>query len=326
MNLVVVYSSDDNYAQHTGVSIVSLLDNNKHFTSIRIYVIDNEISECNKTKLRNIIRFYKREIIFIDFNTYKSILKLNMEWEISISSYARLFISSMLPDNIDKVLYFDCDTIIVNKLDELWSLNIDNYYIAAVQDTISNSVKSSIGLTKKYKYINAGMLLINLKLWREENIQEEFMKFIDKHNGNVIHHDQGVLNGVLHSNIKIISPKFNLMSIYYMMKRSDIIEYYNIEDEFYSEKEIIEAINSVVYIHFTPSFTTRPWVKKCKHPRKKEYFKYMELSPWKDYKVIKDNSEIKIKFINYLYSNLPFKLANKINEIILKILKGVKNG
>ena len=43
MNLVVVYSSDDNYARHTGVSIVSLLDNNKHFDDIHIYVIDNKI-------------------------------------------------------------------------------------------------------------------------------------------------------------------------------------------------------------------------------------------------------------------------------------------
>ena len=39
MNLVVVYSSDNNYAQHTGVSIASLLDNNKHFKAIHIYVL-----------------------------------------------------------------------------------------------------------------------------------------------------------------------------------------------------------------------------------------------------------------------------------------------
>jgi len=321
MDLVVVYSSDDNYAQHTGVSIVSLLENNKHFNSIHIYIIDNEISEANKNKLRDLIKAYKRNITFIDFDRYKNVLNLNMEWKISISSYARLFISSMLPDNIDKVLYFDCDTIIVNRLDELWNLNIDNYYIAAVQDTVSNKVKNAVGVSNEYRYINAGMLLINLRRWREENIQEEFMKFIDKYNGNVIHHDQGVLNGVLYNGVKIISPKFNLMTIYYMMKRKEIIEYYNIEGEFYSENEISEAINNVIYIHFTPGFTTRPWIAKCKHPRKKEYFKYIELSPWNSYKAIKDNSKISIKFINYLYTNLPFKVANKINKLILKKTK-----
>ena len=65
MRLVVVYSSDNNYVQHTGVSILSLLDNNRHFKDISIYVIDNEISKDNKEKLVEICRSYKRKIIFI---------------------------------------------------------------------------------------------------------------------------------------------------------------------------------------------------------------------------------------------------------------------
>ena len=91
MDLVVVYSSDNNYAQHTGVSILSLLEENKHFDSIEVYVIDNQISKENKLKLTKLIHEYNRRIIFIDFNKYKNMLKLNMQWNISISAYARLF-------------------------------------------------------------------------------------------------------------------------------------------------------------------------------------------------------------------------------------------
>ena len=204
MNLVVVYSSDNNYAQHTGVSIASLLDNNKHFKAIHIYVIDNEISKDNKDRLINIITEYGREISFIDFNKYKSMLKLNMKWNISISSYARLFISSMLPNNVDKVLYFDCGTVIVSNIDELWNTDMNDYYVAGVADTVSSSTKLAVGIDHHGKYINAGMLLINLKKWRENKIQERFIKFIDKYNGSVTHHDQGVINGVLHKNLKIL--------------------------------------------------------------------------------------------------------------------------
>lgn len=141
MKLVVVYSSDNNYSQHTGVSIVSLLDNNKHFDDIHIYVIDNEISKDNKEKLNNIIKCYKRKITFINFNEYKCMLKLNMQWDISLSSYARLFISSMLPEEFDKVLYFDCDTVIVDKVDELWNTDMSEYYVAGVADTVSSTIK-----------------------------------------------------------------------------------------------------------------------------------------------------------------------------------------
>ena len=126
---------------------------------------------------------YDRKVEYIDFSKYKNQLKLNMEWDISLSSYARLFLSSMLPKNVEKVLYYDCDTIVVNKLDEIWNIDIDNYYVAGVQDTVSNEIKRAVGINEEFKYINAGMLLINLKRWRKDKIEEKFINFIDKYNG-----------------------------------------------------------------------------------------------------------------------------------------------
>lgn len=321
MRLSVVYSSDDKYAQHTGVSIISLLDNNRHFDDIDIYIIDNEISIENKKKLNSIVKDYDRKVEYIDFSKYKNQLKLNMEWDISLSSYARLFLSSMLPKNVEKVLYYDCDTIVVNKLDEIWNIDIDNYYVAGVQDTVSNEIKRAVGINEEFKYINAGMLLINLKRWRKDKIEEKFINFIDKYNGNVIHHDQGVINGVLHKNMKIISPKFNLMTVYYIMNRREIVKYYGICGEFYSQEEIDEAINNVVYIHYTPGFTTRPWVKGCKHPKKDEYWRYLSLTPWNDYIAIRDSAEIKVKVINWIYRNFSVLLVDDITKKIIRIFK-----
>lgn len=318
MNLIVVYSSDDNYAQHTGVSILSLLDNNKHFDDIHIYIIDNEISKDNKEKLNNIIDCYKRKITFINFNEYKNILRLNMQWNISISAYARLFISSILPLDIDKVLYFDCDTVIVNKIDELWNMDITGYCVAGVADTVSSETKSAVGVSNNENYINSGMLLINLKKWREDNIQDKFINFIDSKNGSITHHDQGVINGVLCKKIKILNPKFNLMTVYYTMKREDIISYYGIDNKFYSDEVIKESLKNPVYIHFTPGFTTRPWVRGCKHPKKQIYLDYLEKTPWKDSSLEKDNSKFRVKVINWIYRNMPFKRAQSICNTLMK--------
>lgn len=318
MDIVVVYSSDDNYAQHTGVSIASLLDNNKHFDSIYIYIIDNEISKVNKDKLIEISNSYRREITFIDFNAYKSIFQLNMQWNISISAYARLFISSIIPININKVLYLDCDTIIVDKLDELWSTDINQYYVAGVEDTVNSYTKTAVGININDKYINSGMLLVNLKKWRQDNIEEKFSEFIKNANGSVTHHDQGVINGVLFKKMKILNPKFNIMTVYYTMKRQDIISYYGIDYEFYSEITIKQALKEPVCIHFTPGFTTRPWIKGCKHPKKQIYLDYLEKTPWKNSKLQKDESKFRIKLVNWIYSNLSFKNANCICNIIMK--------
>ena len=318
MSLVVVYSSDNNYAQHTGVSILSLLENNRHFESINIYIIDNAIGNDNKQRLNEIVKSYNREVTFIDFSKYESLLKLNMQWNISISAYARLFISSMIPKTVDKILYFDCDTVIVDKLDELWNTNMDNYYVAGVADTVSSTTKAAVGINSKDNYINSGILLINLKKWHEDNIQDKFIKFIDKYNGSVTHHDQGVINGVLYKNSRVLSPKFNLMTVYYTMKREDIISYYGIDGEFYNELDIKEALKNTVCIHFTQGFTTRPWFKGCKHPLKDIYLGYLKGSPWRSYSLEKDNSKLRVKFINWLYNSLPFNIANNIVNTLVK--------
>lgn len=316
-NLNIVYSSDNNYCSYMGVSILSLLENNKNFNSINLYVIDNNISDENKTKLKKMVESYKRNIIFINFEKYKQYLNLNMQWNISISSYARLFICSMLPSNIDKVLYFDCDTLILDDLNELWNEELMDFYVAGVCDTVPSNIKQSIGLNNTDFYINAGILLVNLEKWREDNLEKKLLNFIQNHNGSVVHHDQGVINGVI-KNKKILPLKYNLMTSYLMMSRDDIIKYYNVEDYFYDQNEIDYAIKNPVCIHFTPGFTTRPWMKGCKHPMAYLYWDYANKTPWKDNKPQKDNSKLYIKIINFIYRELPLDIANIICKKILR--------
>ena len=194
----VLYSSDDNYAQHMGVSIYSLLRHNAEFENIRLYVIDNDISPENRDKLREMVsRFSNAEIMFLPFLEWKEKLRLNMSWDISISSYARLFVGEMLPETVDRVLYADCDMIVCEPLRELWNTPLDGKVLAAVQDSISADTKAAVGLQAGMRYFNAGLLLIDLAEWRARKMGERCMSFIDGHGGNVVHHDQGVLNGVL---------------------------------------------------------------------------------------------------------------------------------
>lgn len=306
--LNVIYSSDDNYAQHMGVSIVSLLENNKEFKNINIYIIENNISEENKKKLGEVTKRYGRHIEYINFNKYEKRLKLNMDTYISISSYARLFIPEMLPIEIEKVIYIDCDTIINNSLKELWNDDIENYAVAGVKDFAFEKCKEKIGIDSKYSYINAGVMVFNIKKMRESCIQDKFLDFIDTQNGNVYHHDQGVINGVLKDLIKVIPPKYNAMTPIFTMNDKRIMEFYNFSEPLYTEKEYTEARMNPVIIHYTPAFTTRPWFKECRHPKKDLYFKYLNMSPWKDYKVAKSNDKLKLRIVKFLYNHLPFKI------------------
>lgn len=314
--LVVAYSSDDNYAQHVGISMLSLFENNKKYNEIVVFIIDNNIGLENKKKIFKIGEQYKRKIKFIDFDKFRNKLNLDIGNSISISLYCRLMLASMIGNEFDKVIYFDSDSVILESLDELWNLNLDDYYVAGVLDTVAKGAKLKIGLKEKDNYVNSGMLLINLKRWRKDNIEEKFLDFIKEHNGNVYHHDQGVINGVLNKKILIINPKYNCNSNFYIFKVEEIKDIYMIND-YYSQQEVNEAIDNPIFLHYTPGFFNRPWMNNCKHPLKKEYIKYKELSPWKQSDLFTDNRKWKIKFLVFLYYILPKKAFIRLYKEIV---------
>lgn len=302
----IVYSSDDNYAQHMGASVYSLLSHNADLEII-IYVIDNGISSDNKEKLRQIIKqFPLSQLRWIDFSRWSKKLTLNMQWSISLSSYGRLFIGSMLPEDVSRCLYLDCDMIICGSIDELWNWNMQECTVAAVQDTVSRETKESIGASFSEKYFNAGLLLIDLNKWRSNNTEQACLDFIEQHHGSVTHHDQGVLNGLFHQDVSILPLKYNVMTIHYIMDRDRILRYFHEESPFYSEEEIAQAKAHPTVLHYTPSFTSRPWVKTCRHPKQALYWDALAKTPWVGAKAIEDNRKWYVRLIDWRYRCLPY--------------------
>lgn len=300
--LNVVYSSDNNYAPHLGASVYSLLENNRSFSKIIIYIIDNGISSNNKNGLEKIVSgFSDAEIVWIPFSDWESKLKLDLAWDISVSTYARLFIGEMLPIHTNRVLYLDCDMIICGSLSVLWETNLCDCVIGAVQDDINDNTKRAVGLCPQDPYFNAGMLLIDLAKWRAQDIGKKAICFLDDHHGKVIHHDQGILNGILKGKWLKLPPAFNLMTIHYIFNGKQIKKFYQDHSDFYSDHEITLAKEKPVVIHFTPSFTTRPWVRNCVHPEKQRYWTAIGNTPWNHTAPERDPSKWYIRLINWRY-------------------------
>ena len=318
MTLYVAYSTDDNYAQHTGVSIASLLENNEEFDDIVIYVLGNNLSMDNKSNLSIISGNFNRKIVFIKIAELLNKLPLHINNSIALSAYARLFLASVVSPDVEKILYIDCDSIINKSLKELWQIDITSYCTAGVVDVTCPDSKEKIGINESDIYINSGVVLLNLKKWRENEIEKKLIDFIKKYDGKVFHHDQGALNGVLYNYCKIIHPKYNTLSVFFTMSKDQIIQYFNMNSYFYSAQELKEAIMTPVIIHYTPGFVGRPWMKKCNHPLKNIYIEYLKNTPWRNRELLEDNRQIKIKLLCWMYYNLPFRLFCVLNKIANK--------
>lgn len=307
----VAFSSDNKYVKQLGISMISLFENNKN-KNIKIYIIDNGIEKENKIKIDAIAKKYGSIIKYYNFEELTKGLKTDKSFP--VSAFGRIFLTRI--NEIDKIIYFDCDSIIAGSIENLYNLDISNYYLAGVQDNVSNFYKELIGMNKNDRYINSGMMVLNLKKWRKDNITEKCLEFIKRYNGSVPHHDQGTINGVCKDKILIIHPKYNVQSpmfTYTVKKIKKLIG----SEVYYSQKEIDEAIEKPVFIHYTAGFFNRPWNKNCTHPLKNIYLKYMNESEWRGQL---DNIELtrNVIIMKCLYKILPFNLYYVFNKIINK--------
>lgn len=307
MEMNIFFSSDDNYARHLGVAMYSLMIHNQNVEKINFFVVDNHISEENRSRLEEIVRNYKNsKLSFINYDLYAQKLQLDMPWPISISAYARLFLAEMLPLEVNRVLYLDCDMVVNHDLSELWNFNLHGHCVGAVQDQVNPKIKESVGLLSTDQYFNSGLLLVDLIRWRELKIGNQALSFICRHQGKVIHHDQGVLNGLLYNDWIRLPLKYNVMTIHYIMDQARVIRYFSDYSGFYSLQEIEEAKASPCILHYTPSFTSRPWEQNCRHPYGYIYQHILSNTSWKSVAKEKERISWIAKIINWRYRNLPF--------------------
>ena len=258
--MIFLYSSDINYVDISKISIASLFEANSG-EKIKIYYIDDRIGEDNKKWLTNLAERNNAEIIFIDAGIIDTSFITKDTY--SAAGYYRILISDIIPE--DKVIYIDCDTIILNSFHDLWKTDISDYLIAGVKDTVQSFVATSVGLENNSQYINAGILYLNLKKWREENVNAQVRNAFAAFNGKVPHHDQGVINYIAKGRMMYLPVKYNLMSQFLYFKRNELISLYKLKD-FYTEEEIIEAKNNPVVVHLISKFYGRPWYLHSGHP------------------------------------------------------------
>lgn len=296
----IVIATDSNYLIHAATLIQSIHENVKGKIHIHIFAFNlNEKEKDFLSFIKDIeYHFYNMNIGTIRERLFSSCKLIG---DRSFATYARLLIPELLPKEIKKCIYLDVDGIVLNDLGNLYENPIEGYAIAGVLDTNPIRRHFSVGLSQNEPYINAGMILWNLIYCRNNNIVNKFKEFITKKNGEVDAMDQGTLNGTLSDVTLIIPPKFNTLTSFYEMKVSDMAKIYKHTP--YSQAQIDEAISDPYFIHFTPSMTTRPWIKRCKHPLKNLYWKY-RLKVNNTYLLSPDKRPMKQKILSFLFYNM----------------------
>ncbi|MBQ8167968.1 glycosyltransferase family 8 protein [bacterium] len=285
----ICFSSDNNYAQHLGVTLASLLENNKTEV-IRVFVLDGGITEENKNNILKLKEKYAFEIVFLNID--KSLFDkcpAGKKNHVTLATYYRLLLSEICPE-VDKILYLDVDLIIRSNIKELFETDIEDYYFAGVSDCEEHINAPRLGLKT---YCNAGVILLNLKKWRTENITEKFFDWIEKNSSRIVLHDQDILNATLQEHILKLDKKWNVQV-----------------SKYETSKQFVALLGEAKIIHYIGKH--KPWHPDNKQVAKDEYFKYLKLTAWSSYKSEHD--------IKYLF-NMPLEFLGNVAHFIFALEK-----
>lgn len=324
-NINICYSCDGNYVQHMACSIASILCNSNPDDTYNFYVLDGGISEKDKIKIGKIsekTRLFNIKYVKIDKDDFKNCPITGYVNYITVATYYRFKIPSFF-GYLDKILYLDCDTVANADVSELYNINIDDYYIAAVPEPYNHLHKERLEIQGEHYYCNAGVLLMNLKKIIADNIDKAFFKYIENPEHKIVYQDQDIINEVLKYKIKYINLQWNL--------QHDTV--FSPVSYPFHEKERIHALEQPKLIHFTNKF--KPWHAKCVNPYRKLYYKYLRFTPYRCgikflveklfFKSFSLTSTEKHKILKIFGISIKIKRSSFLMNVILSQLGQIKD-
>ena len=175
----IVLAANHAYVEQVVTTIKSICYHNR---SIRFYLINSDFPNEWFKQLNKRLERYDSEIINCrvtseQISRYKT--------DISYTVFLRYFISDFVKE--DKALYLDCDLIVTKNLDNLFEIDLQEYPLAAVRDYGGRVYYGR-------EMFNAGVLLINNRLWKQENMSQRLIDLTNEWHDKVDQADQSILN------------------------------------------------------------------------------------------------------------------------------------
>ncbi|MDU1929756.1 MAG: glycosyltransferase [Streptococcus mitis] len=175
----VVLAANYAYVEQVMTTIKSICYHNR---SIRFYLINSDFPNEWFKQLNKRLERYDSEIINCrvtseQISRYKT--------DISYTVFLRYFISDFVKE--DKALYLDCDLVVTKNLDNLFETDLQDYPLAAVRDYGGRVYYGR-------EMFNAGVLLINNRLWKQENMSQRLIDLTNEWHDKVDQADQSILN------------------------------------------------------------------------------------------------------------------------------------
>ena len=305
--------TDNNYVLPTIVTLTSLIANKDKSSIYEIRVLGNNLTNKNIKLLKKVVGKYGCVIPHISsFSRFEG-----THPHVSSTDLFKFDLPDVLSD-WDKVLYIDTDMIIQKDLSKLFNIDLGDNYIAAVKDMAGMHEGHAEKLGHK-SYFNAGMMLMNLKKMREENIGAKLIDYkLHKDCGHFM--SQDALNYVFNEKVLYISPIYNWMAPNQLKFTSqEVKDFYGIDFDLNLDNAVIVHLTNKQKVwNYKNTWGFDLWYEYYKKSvlKHKKLFLMDESEKEKCFFGWSGNNEHKVFYLFWL----PFiRVRTKVNKITIDI-------
>lgn len=253
MKISIALGTDENYIRQSFILIKSIMDVSVINAEYVFYIlIDGDVSAISQKLLHSLEEMYsgcRIELLLIGERIKHANIHIG---HITKATYFRLLLPELLEE--EKCVYLDSDIIVCRDLAELFDISIEKYEVAGVKapgyHCLPDQGKKYLeqtGLPTMEQYINAGVLMLNLKLMRENRFTERAMQLIDRY---FPAQDQDIINLLCYGKIKHLPLKYNVPASY-LESEKDALE------KVFGDEELEEGKQHPCIIHFCSH--EKPW-------------------------------------------------------------------
>ena len=263
--------------------LYSAAANLSHQYRLRVFVIDGGITPDSRQKLEKkiaVLNNVELEWIKIDLNRFSD---LPTAGHLLSSVYLRLLMGEALPAELSRVIYLDVDLLVEGDLAELWREEFGQAIVLAVRNYSRSIMRSYLPLPgisasqrREGRYFNSGVMVVNLKRWREENIGQATLEYIREHKSAIQFGDQDGLNAVLFRKWEELDVSWNAQVDKLLNPQQ--LGRGQMYDEIRQRRE--ELLHHPRIQHFTGA--KKPWHAGRFKPVRKTFLHYLHASRWFD--------------------------------------------
>ncbi len=283
---------NDNYISYVKVTIKSILENHKRVKVI-IHVLSDYFSPNNIGLLREEFSDEKNLNLQLHIVNDSILKELKSTW--SIYAWYRLLLPQVLPEDVQRVLYLDADTLVVGDITSLFNIDMAEFSVAGVIDI--ESFNPETFKRCKYEqdkcYICSGVLLMNLDYWRRNNLAEKIIAWGRENDAIIKFPDQDTINHICQDHKIVLPMRYGILGCYF-------------ENEvFYHQpylEELKECVSSPAIIHYAGQ---NPWkIELSKHLYQAEWEKFNNMlrHPAKRFYITNGWNFVKMKVWQMLHS------------------------